>query len=1019
MAVLIENPVINSPFAEPQRHFRFGETGITSDIVIGRRRSTYFVPIAKPKLKSQQQPVLDFGVEHRAQENQLINELRERVGFWRLQQYPHITSTTRRLLEYWTRSDRYRRLFFCQLEAVETLIYLTEVAPYSDSNQGTYLLKQLNQANQQATPPNHLQLGRYAAKMATGSGKTVVMAMLIAWQALNKLNQRENKLFSDAFLLVTPGVTIRDRLRVLLPSDPNNYYQQLDLLPDSLLEQLRQAKFALTNYHAFMRRERNSAASLTKKLLTPAGTASPFLETAGQMVKRVCADLGTKKNIVVLNDEAHHCYYPKPLDEPDKLTGDELKEAQQREQEARIWVGGLEAVQTKLGVRAIYDLSATPFFLRGSGYAEGMLFPWVTSDFSLTDAIESGIVKVPRVPVAQNNDLAEGLTYRNLWNHIRKDMPKGRGSKTDRVAEPVLPKELQGALHSLYSHYEKAYQLWQEQVQQHPALMPPVFIVVCNNTRSSKLIFDYVAGWEKPLGNDTTTLVPGALPIFSNVNQDQWSNRPNTLLIDSVQLESGEAISDEFKEVAAREIAEFQAEVQARYPGRSVENITTEDLLREVMNTVGKRNKLGENIKCVVSVSMLTEGWDANTVTHILGVRAFTTQLLCEQVVGRALRRVSYEVEQYTLVVNGQTETFEAFPVEYAEVYGVPFEFIPTAGVGNSKPPRPTTQVCTVETRADAAITFPRLSGYRYQLAAETIGWQFTPSCTLILTTKQIPTVVENAPIVGETSIQTLDDLKRRRPNEVAFLLAKLVLEKYFSEKSVVDCVVGDSGATNPKPWLFPQVLTLAKLWLHQCLHLKDSTFPQLLLLIELAHDAADRIYQAIVAADAGPKTLKPILLPHNAVGDTFGVNFQTSRDTYATNAKCHISHVVMDSGWESQMAQALEYMDEVYSYAKNHNLDCRIPYTFEGQEHYYLPDFLARVDDGHGTTDLLNLIVEVTGEPRPEKAAKTATITHLWVPAVNNSGQFGRWAFIEVKDPYTAMQTVREFLQLSSTKAA
>jgi type III restriction enzyme len=985
--------------------------------VTGRRRSTYFVPIAQPRVRGQQQPALDFGLQHRAQENQLINELRERVGFWRQQQYPHITPTTRRLLEYWTRSDRDRRLFFCQLEAVETVVYLTEVAPGHDSNHGSYLLKQLNQANQQATPAGHIQLNRYAAKMATGSGKTVVMAMLIAWQALNKLSQTNNKLFSDAFLLVAPGITIRDRLRILLPTDPNNYYKQLDLLPTSLLEQLGQAKIALINYHSFIRRERNSAASLTKKLLTPTGTASPFLETPGQMVKRVCADLGNKKNIVVLNDEAHHCYYPKPIVEQVKLSGDELKEAQQREQEAKIWVGGLEAVQTKLGIRAIYDLSATPFFLRGSGYAEGMLFPWVTSDFSLTDAIESSVVKVPRVPVAQNNDGIDGLTYRNLWQHIRKDMPKGRGAVTTG-AEPILPKELQGALHSLYSHYEKAYQQWQVQVQKYPDLMPPVFIVVCNNTRSSKLVFDYLAGWEKPLSTTTSTLVPGNLPIFSNVERDQWSDRPNTLLIDSLQLESGEAISDEFKEVAAREIAEFQAEVQARYPGRSVENITTEDLLREVMNTVGKRNKLGERIKCVVSVSMLTEGWDANTVTHILGVRAFTTQLLCEQVVGRALRRVSYEAEQYTVVVNGQTVTFEAFPVEYAEVYGVPFEFIPTAGVGKHKPPRPTTQVCTVETRASAAITFPRLSGYRYQLAAETIGWQFTPSCTLTLTTKQIPTVVENAPIVGESSIQTLDDLKRKRSNEVAFLLAKLVLEKYFGEKLVVDCVVGNSGITNNKPWLFPQVLTIAKQWLHHCLQLKDSTFPQLLLLIELAHDAADRIYQAIVAADAGPKMLQPIFQPHNTVGDTFGLSFQTSRATYATNAKCHISHVVMDSGWESQMAQALEYMEEVHSYVKNHNLDCRIPYTFEGQEHYYLPDFLVRVNDGHGD-NLLNIVVEVTGEPRPEKAAKTATITNLWVPAVNNSGQFGRWAFVEVKDPYSAMQTVREFLQQSSTKAA
>ncbi|RUQ28515.1 MAG: restriction endonuclease subunit R [Candidatus Competibacteraceae bacterium] len=1016
MADLIENPIINSPFEEPKRHFRFDDNGITDEIVPGRRRSTYFIPIAQPKLKAVQK-VLDLAIQHRAEENKLINDLRERVAYWRQAGRPYTTATTRRLLEYWTRPDRERRLFFCQIEAVETLIYLTEIAPKQDANYGTSTLERFKQANAGATPDSHAPLPRYAAKMATGSGKTVVMGMLMAWQALNKLANRQDQRFSDAFLIVSPGITIRDRLRVLLPNDPNNYYRQLDLLPPSLLEELSKAKVAIINYHAFIRRERNSAASLTKKLLRTPSEASPFQESAGQMVVRVCAELGNKKQIVVLNDEAHHCYHRRPLDGDEKLSGDDLQEAKQREEEAKIWVSGLGAVQKKLGIRAVYDLSATPFFLRGSGYDEGTLFPWVTSDFSLTDAIESGIVKVPRVPVADNTDQSENPTYRNLWPHIKQDMPKGRGSKDEQQKEPVLPKELQGALHSLYSHYEKAYQQWQVQVQEYPALMPPVFIVVCNNTRSSKLVFDYLAGWEKPLPIvDPATgqgfvLVPGALPVFSNVENGHWSIRPNTLLIDSLQLESGEALTEEFQAVAAREIEEFKDELRARYPGRNADDVTAEDLLREVMNTVGKRNKLGENIKCVVSVSMLTEGWDANTVTHVLGVRAFTTQLLCEQVVGRALRRVSYELEVHTIIVNGQPVTFEAFPVEYAEVYGVPFEFIPTAGVGKPQKQRNTTHVCTIEARQDALMTFPRLSGYRYALASETLQVAFTPACGLTLTTRQIPTVVENAPIVGESTIHRLDDLKQRRLNEVAFLLAKLVLEKYFRQEINTEYAIGGPVVNDAKAWLLPQVLRIAKCWLAECLTLKDETFPQLLLLVELAHDAADRIYQAIVAADSGASTLKPILQPYNTVGDTCGVSFNTSRETYPTNFKSHISHVVLDSGWEGKMAQALEYMDEVHSYVKNHNLDFKIPYTFEGQAHHYLPDFIVRIDDGCGKADLLNLIIEVSGPPLPAKAAKTATIQNLWVPAVNHSGQFGRWAFVEVNDPYSAMQTVREFL--------
>jgi len=1021
--VTIENPVINSPFEEPQRHFRFTDTGISNEIGPGRRRSTYFIPIPKPK-KSSGQAQMDLDSQSRQEENRLINAIRERVALWRQSGFFPATRITRRLLEHWTRPDRERRLFFCQIEALETLIYLTEIAGQHDGEQGKDILRRLQQANEQATPEGRPALPRFTTKMATGSGKTVVMAMLIAWQTLNKLADRQSKRFSDAFLIVAPGITIRDRLLVLLPNDPDNYYRKLDIVPTSYLDELGKAKVLITNYHGFLLREHTEAGKLTKNLLLKPGQASPFRETEGQMVARVCGAFGNRKNLIVLNDEAHHCYHRKPAEaDEEKLTGDEKKEAEQREEEARIWISGLEAMQKKLGIRAVYDLSATPFFLSGSGYGEGKLFPWVVSDFSLTDAIECGIVKVPRVPVADNTAKAEAPTHRHLWERIKGDLPKGRRKKEEALGEPILPKELQGALHSLYSHYEKSYQQWQEQTREHPDSMPPVFIVVCNNTRTSKLVFDYIAGWEKPLpapdpvtGKDTV-LVTGCLPIFSNVEnhgeRNEWSARPNTLLIDSQQLESGEALSDEFKQLAVREIEEFKAAIRARFPGRDQNNLSDEDLLREVMNTVGKRGKLGENIKCVVSVSMLTEGWDCSNTTHILGVRAFGTQLLCEQVVGRGLRRISYEPEQHTVTVAGETVAFTAFAPEYAEVYGVPFEFIPTAGTARHNPPKPTTLVYTVAERGDAVITFPRLAGYRYELASERLHAHFTPGCRLTLDTRHLPTRVENMPIVGESVVHRLDDLKRRRTNEVAFLLAKLVLEDYFRQDAgaLAPGAIGQRIENPVKLWLFPQLRNIARLWLHECLELKDDTFPQMLLLLELAHDAADRIYHAIVAADSGQKTLKPILQPYNPVGDTHGVSFNTTRDTYVTNDKCHVSHVVLDSGWEGQMAQALEYMDEVYAYVKNHNLDFKIPYTYEGHERNYLPDFIVRIDDGHGKDDLLNLVVEVSGPPLPDKAAKVATIENLWVPAVNNAGRFGRWAFVEVRDPYSAMQTIRDYL--------
>jgi type III restriction enzyme len=660
---VIENPIINSPFDEPTRHFRFSDEGITNEIDDGRRTSSYFVPIARPKKKGLKQ--LHFDTEwtqDRIEENKLVNDIRRRVALWSKGGYVGVTPTTARLIAYWTDPSREKKLFFCQNEALETAIYIAEVAKkYGDA----WIENKIREANDSSNPG----LPRTAFKMATGSGKTVVMAMLIVWHTLNKRANPQDARFSDTFLIVRPGITIRDRLRVLLPNDPENYYRQRDMVPGQLQDQLGQAKIIITNYHAFQLRENVAAGKITKSILAD-GQPSPFTEIPDQMVRRVCRELGAKKNIIVLNDEAHHCYRRKPDGEDEVLTGDDRVEAKSREEEARIWISGIEAVQAKIGVKAIYDLSATPFFLRGSGYPEGTLFPWVVSDFSLIDAIEAGIVKVPRVPVADDSMTGEQPTYRDLWLRIREHLPK-KGRKTDKLAgEPNLPVELQGALLSLYGNYEKHYRLWEQNTEASArGITPPVFIVVCNNTNVSKLVFDFIAGWEKQIGGQTIAQA-GQLPIFRNDDgQGGWLHRPNTILVDSQQLESGESMSDDFKKIAVREIDEFKAEYRTRFPGRDAESLTDEDLLREVMNTVGKAGKLGEHVKCVVSVSMLTEGWDANTVTHVLGVRAFGTQLLCEQVVGRALRRMSYAANK-----GGH------FNPEYAEVYGVPFSFIPCSG---------------------------------------------------------------------------------------------------------------------------------------------------------------------------------------------------------------------------------------------------------------------------------------------------------------------------------------------------
>jgi len=971
---VIENPILNSPFAEPNLHWRFGEDGITNEIVASRRVSSYFIPIPPPKNKKQLSLETSW-TSDRVKENEFINQIRHEVAKWRTGGYAGVTAPTRSLLEYWTDPEREKKLFFCQIEALETAIFLGEIATRSDPWIATKLREENDMANR--------GLPRVATKMATGSGKTVVMAMIIAWQALNKIANQKDARFSDSFLIVAPGITIRDRLRVLEPSASDNYYLERDIVSADTLLILQRAQVVIVNYHSFIQREQFEAPTFTKEVLAGEYDGKGlFKETPAEMVRRVCRQLGNKKNVVVINDEAHHCYRERPEPEEGAADVEDPSEAKRNAEAARVWISGLEAVREKIGIRAVYDLSATPFFLSGSGYKEGTLFPWVVYDFSLIDAIEAGIVKIPRVPVSDDQMTGDSPTYRDLWRRIKDDLPKKGRNQTAAASSPLLPADLEGALRSLYSHYKKSFEIWAEAERG----TPPVFIVICSNTAVSKLVYDWIAGHDTASGAVAT----GKLELFSNAQNGHWIHRPNTFLIDSAQLESGQAMSESFKQIAAREIAEFKAEYRDRFPGRTEEGVTDEDLLREVMNTVGKAGRLGEHIKCVVSVSMLTEGWDANTVTHILGVRAFGTQLLCEQVVGRGLRRISYEADE-----EGR------FDPEYAEVYGVPFSFIPTAG-STSKPiiEKEIHRVRTMPGRESLEISFPHVAGYRYRLPEEKLEAHFGDDLRMTLSPEQLPINTKLEPIAGESVIHSLDELKTLRMQSVAFALAQYLLEAKFPDPD-----------GNQKPWLFPQLAVIAKQWLDTCVMCKSGAFPQMLLIAQLGRYAAEKIYQGIVLGTIGAKQLLPILRSFEYTGSTMNVSFNTTKPVYTTDPeKCPVNYVVADTdSWEQKMAEVFEVglRREVYSYVKNQGLGFSIPYTLAGSSKNYVPDFIVRYDDGNAA-DPLNLIVEVTGERRPDKAIKVSTARNLWIPAVNNDGRFGRWAFIEILDPWDAEALIR-----------
>ena len=485
-----EHPILNSPYDYPHRHWELDSDGQpTQKTIESRRRAEFISPIPKPRKRKDgpKQTDLQFGdnknLSTAAQryDSAFINDLRRQVDEWRAlpnQADWRVTPETARLLEHW-RHHQFsgKRPFFCQIEAVETIIWLTEVAPTAGKT-GAAFLEHFESASEAANPG----LSRLALKLATGTGKTTVMAMIIAWQTINAVRHPQSKRFTKGFLVISPGITIRDRLQVLRPNDPNSYYASRELVPTELLGELAKAKIVITNYHAFMLRERIELPKGGRSLLQGRGPELQTLETEGQMLQRVMPELMGIKDILVINDEAHHCYREKPKgpeDEEEAIDADEKQEAKENAEAARVWISGIEAVARKLGVVRVLDLSATPFFLRGSGYAEGTLFPWTVSDFSLMDAIECGIVKLPRVPVADNIAGGDMPKYRKLWDLVGPKMPrKGRG-KSGSLDPLSIPVELQTALDALYGHYEKTFALWSEAGLD----SPPCFIIVCNNYR--------------------------------------------------------------------------------------------------------------------------------------------------------------------------------------------------------------------------------------------------------------------------------------------------------------------------------------------------------------------------------------------------------------------------------------------------------------------------------------------------------------------------------------------------------
>ncbi len=609
---------------------------------------------------------------------------------------------------------------------------------------------------------------------------------------------------------------------MLLPNDPDNYYRALDIVTPEQLDRLQAATVLVTNFHAFLRREKIQAASLTKKVLAGFDEDDErFRETPAEMVRRVCRVFGNAKNIVVLNDEAHHCYAPAPKEDAEEgaLDVDERTQAKKDLEEARVWLSRRPGRPRQ----ARRPRRLRPLAPRRSS-SRARATPRARSSRGSCQRLRPD----GRDRVGHRQDPARA-GQRRLDDRRGPDVPRPLAPRPRRAPAqghpdtpidglPVIPKELEGALRSLYADYERGHQAWADAGMG----TPPVFIVVCSNTATSKLVCDWIAGWEKELADGTERRRARATsPLFSNEQDGRFRDRPNTLLVDSAQLDRGDALDPAFRKAAAAEIERFKREYVARFPGRSADDITDEDILREVMNTVGKRGRLGEHIRCVVSVAMLTEGWDANTVTHILGIRAFGTQLLCEQVVGRALRRASYDPNADGL-----------FEPEYAEVYGVPFSFLSVAGKGRVKVAKAVREVRALPERSDLRIEFPRLDGYRYEMPTDHLEATFDDSSILQLSTAGRRHPDRARPDRRRARHPRSSTSRDQRMQTVVFAVAKRTLDNHFRD---------DDGAD--EPWLFPQLVRITKRWIDECVtpYLKDGAFPQMLLFAEYSHAAADR----------------------------------------------------------------------------------------------------------------------------------------------------------------------------------
>lgn len=905
----IDHLIINSPFVEPSQYWNYESDYMVFRLKEGRRPAGYVVA---SEGASRDDP-------GRFIEIPLVNRIRPLVKRWREERYPGTTGVTKKLLEHWNDPEirENHRFFFCQLEAIETLIWFVEAPSAYKRDKDGLDIEVVGDGG---------MFQRLCSKMATGSGKTVVMAMVIAWNVLNKVTNSEDERFSKNVLVMAPGLTVKDRLAVLVPSTPGNYYDEFNIVPLGMAESLRQGKVIIRNWQALGWETEERLAK--KRSVDKRGPKSDEA-----YVREVLGELKNAKGIIVINDEAHHAWR---VPAESKVRGVKKEEIE----EATVWVSGLDRIHRQRGIIHCFDFSATPFAPSGKKSSDEALFEWIVSDFGLNDAIESGLVKTPRVVVRDDSLLTADIKSRLYHIYNDPDVKEDLNRRGVKEYDP-LPDLVAQAYNLLGKDWLETSKLWREGGQQ----VPPVMITVANRTETAarvKYHFDH-----------------GKCLI------EELCNPELTLHIDSEVLDGG---IPEITETPTDDVEEDDAR-----PRKSKKDIEAD--LRAKANSVGQVGKPGEKIRNIISVGMLSEGWDARTVTHIMGLRAFSSQLLCEQVVGRGLRRTAYDV-------NPETQLYEP---EYVNIFGVPFSFIPHEGgdSGPKKPQAPQALVCPDKDKAEYEIIWPNIVR---------IDYVYKPRVSLDLSTVQpiqldvlnTPTLAEMAPTVdGKPDISKISEINLRavadryRTQRVVFETASEVFDQ-----------MKHSWRGN-KDYLLAQLIRIVEVFINSDKVVfnppvgdEDDPRRRIVLAYNM-RKIVQHVFDAIRFENT--ESITPVFDQQSPIRSTSDMNTWWTSKPRQPVKKSHINFCVFDSVWEASEAFELERNNKVEAWVKNDHLGFEIMYVFDGVVRRYRPDFIIRLANGD------YLVLEVKGVDTQQDQVKRKYLDE-WVQAVNVDGRFGRW---------------------------